>query len=177
VLPSDLYQFADDHTNEPVTIEVNGHLVPVKLDQGYAILDRTWKNGDSVDLNLPMPIRRVVANENVKADLGKVALQRGPIVFCAEGVDNPDGKVRNLLLPDTESLAANYEPSLLNGVETLKGRAFSVVQQPDGSLVKTEQDFKAIPYFAWANRGKGEMTVWLANSDHSVEFPKMTAKQ
>jgi DUF1680 family protein len=72
------------------------------------------------------------------------------------------------MLPDDQSLTATFEPLLLNGVETVEGRAFSVSRDANGSLVKTGQDFKAIPYFAWANRGKGEMTVWLANSENSV---------
>jgi DUF1680 family protein len=113
----------------------------------------------------------VQANENVKADIGRVALQRGPIVFCAEWPDNPDGKVRSLLLPDDQSLTATFEPTLLNGVETLSGKAFDVSKSADGSLTKKEQDFKAIPYYAWANRGKGEMAVWFADSDSSVRIP------
>lgn len=168
VMPGDLYKFSDGATNQPVTLKVNGRQVAIKLNKGYAILTRTWRNGDVIDLNLPMPVRRIVANENVKADIGLVALERGPIVFCAEWPDNPGGKVRNLMLPDDQSLTATFEPLLLNGVETVEGRAFSVSRDTNGSLVKTGQDFKAIPYFAWANRGKGEMTVWLANSENSV---------
>jgi len=118
-----------------------------------------------------MPVRRVVASENVKADAGRIALQRGPIMFCAEWPENPKGKVRNLLLPDDQPLTATFEPSLLNGVETITGRAFGVSKATDGSLVKMEQDFKAIPYFARANRGHGEMAVWIANSESRVTRP------
>ncbi len=169
VMPGDLYQFLDDATNEPVTLKVNGRPMAIKLNQGYATINRTWKSGDVIELNLPMPVRRVVANGSVKADIGRVALERGPIVFCAEWPDNPNGKVRNLMLPDQQPLTATFEPSLLNGVETVAGRAFSVSRSADGSLVKTEQDFKAVPYFAWANRGKGEMAVWLADSAEGVQ--------
>jgi len=170
VAPGDLYQFLDD-AKEAVTLKVNGREVPVKLNHGYASLDRTWKPGDVIELKLPMPIRRVAANSNVKADTDRVALQRGPIVFCAEWPDNPAGKVRNLLLPDDQPLTAKFEPALLNGVETIQGRAFSVAKNADGSLAKTEQDFKAIPYFAWANRGRGEMAVWIARSESAVRVP------
>ena len=145
--------------------------MPVKLDRGYVHLTRSWKAGDVIELNLPMPVRRVVANKNVQADVGRVALQRGPIVFCAEWPDNPGGKVRNLILPDDEPLTARFEPALLNGVETITGKAFSATRDADGRLVKTEQAFKAIPYFAWANRGKGEMEVWLADSESSARVP------
>ena len=138
------------------------------MDNGYAILNRTWKNGDAIELNLPMPVRRVVANKNVKADVGRVALQRGPMVFCAEWPDNPDGKVRNLILPDNQKLTASFEPQLLNGVEVIQGTAFGVSTNDTGSIVKTEQDFKAIPYYAWANRGKGEMAVWFSDSENTL---------
>jgi len=169
-VPGDLYHFLNA-AGDPVTLKVNGQSVAIKLDHGYAVLNRTWKNGDVIELNFPMPVRRVLAKENVKADAGRVALQRGPIVFCAEWPDNPNGKVRNLILPDEQPLTATFEPSLLNGVETIQGRAFSVSKNSDGSLAKTEQDFKAIPYFAWANRGKGEMAVWIADGDDSVRVP------
>ncbi len=167
-VPDDLYKFLD--ATPPVSLKVNGKTVPIKLDKGYVAINRTWKKGDVIELNLPMPVRRVVASENVKADIGRVALQRGPIVFCAEWPDNPDGKVRSLLLPDNGSLVAAFEPSLLNGVETISGKAFAVSKDTAGSLVKKEQDFKVIPYYAWANRGKGEMVVWFADTDSSVRI-------
>lgn len=151
-VPGDLYRFADTNM-QPVTLAVNGKAVKFRVKNGFASLYRSWKPGDVVDLNLPMPIRRVLANPDVKADAGRVALQRGPIVFCAEWPDNPDGKVLGLTLPDNEPLTAEFDPQLLNGVEVIKGRALNADKQ--------EQDFMAIPYFAWANRGPGQMTVWL----------------
>ena len=170
VVPGDLYHFLDTNS-DPVTLKVNGRSVAIKLDHGYAVVNRTWKRGDVIELHLPMPVRRVLAKENVEADAGRVALQRGPIVFCAEWPDNPKGKVRNLILPDDQPLTATFEPALLNGVETIRGRVFRVSKNSDGSLAKTEQNFKAIPYFAWANRGKGEMAVWIADGDASVRLP------
>ena len=151
-IPGDLYRFADTNT-EPVTLAINGRNVKFSVENGYANLSRSWKPGDVVELNLPMPVRRVLANPNVAADVGRVALQRGPIVFCAEWPDNPDGKVIDLTLPDDQLLRAKFEPRLLNGVEVIKGHALNADKQ--------EQDFTAIPYYAWANRGPGEMTVWL----------------
>ena len=102
-VPGDLYRFADTNT-EPVTLTVNGKPVSLKIENGYVNLNRSWKDGDTIELNLPMPVRRVVANKNVQADVNRVALQRGPIVFCAEWPDNPGGNVRNLLLPDDQAL-------------------------------------------------------------------------
>ena len=169
-VPSELYRFVNG-ANEPVTLKVNGNMVPVKLDSGYADLKREWKPGDAVELELPMPVRRIVANAKVEADRGRVALQRGPLVYCAEWPDNPNGKVRNLLLPDSEALSAQFEPALLNGVTVIEGKAYSVTSDGQGGRVKTEQPFKAIPYFAWANRGKGQMAVWIAHEESAVRVP------
>src|SRR6201999_545264 len=107
-VPGDLYKFLDEATNPAVTLKVNGKAVAIKLENGYATMNRTWKKGDIIELNLPMPVRRVLANDNVKSDVGRVALQRGPVVFCAEWPDNPNGKVRNLILPDNQSLTAMF---------------------------------------------------------------------
>ena len=81
-----------------MTIKVNGRPIVIRLDKGYAIIDRVWKGGSTIELNLPMPIRRVVANDQVAADRGRVALERGPILYALEAPDNPNGKVRNLVL-------------------------------------------------------------------------------
>jgi hypothetical protein len=170
-VPGGLYQFLKGAANEPVTLKVNGKEVPIKLDQGYVRLNRSWKKGDVIELNLPMPVQRVLASDKVKADRGRIALQRGPIVFCAEWPDNPNGKVRNLILPRDQSFNATFEPSLLNGVETINGKAVTVSQNADGAMVKAEQPFKAIPYFAWANRGKGEMAVWFTEVGTNAPIP------
>jgi DUF1680 family protein len=169
-VPSDLYKFADQ-AEELVTLKVNGKTVPIELNKGYASVTRNWKNGDFLELDLPMPVRRVAANEKVQADRGRVALQRGPLVYCAEWPDNPNGKVRNLLLTDSQPLTADFEPDVLNGVVAIKGNAYTVTADDAGARVKTEQDFKAIPYYAWANRGRGQMAVWLANHEESVRVP------
>jgi hypothetical protein len=105
----------------------------------------------------------------VEADRGRVALQRGPIVYAAEWPDNPKGKVRNIVLPDTASLTSEFRPDLLNGVQIIRGRASALAYDPRGSVTKTEQDFLAIPYATWANRGPGQMTVWLARSDAAAK--------
>lgn len=171
VVPGDLYRYSDRPPEQPMTLKVNGQTVAANLDKGYATLKRSWKTGDVIELNLPMPVRRVHADGNVAADSGRIALQRGPIVFCAEWPDNPNGKVRSLILPDDQTLTAEFEPHLLNGVETIQGRAFRLSKNADGAAVTTGQPFKAIPYFSWANRGRGEMAVWIANSDAGARLP------
>ena len=152
-----------------MVLKVNGKNVPVTLDKGYVSLSRTWKTGDVIELNMPMPIRRVVANDKVAADRGRVAIERGPIVYAAEWVDNPDGRVRNLMLPDSARLTAEFKPDLLKGVMVVKGKAVALALDAQGKVTRTEQDFTAIPYYAWANRGKGQMIVWLPNSEASAK--------
>jgi hypothetical protein len=177
-VPSDLYRFADN-VNESAALKVNGKPVKIELDHGYATLQRTWKKGDVIDLDLPMPVRRVVANSEVAADRGRVAIQRGPIVYAAEWVDNPAQKVRNLVLPDSSKLTAAFRPDLLNGVEVVQGRAEALAYEAPGKLKRTEEAFTAIPYYAWANRGKGEMIVWLPDTDSAAKptpFPILSMK-
>jgi hypothetical protein len=162
-VPTDLYRFAD-RVAAPVRLAVNGAPVPVALEKGYVRLSRVWAAGDVVTLDLPMPVRRVIASDAVAADRGRVAIQRGPIVYAAEGKDNPDGRVRNLVLDPSAPLAAEMRPSLLGGVTVVTGRATALVTADDGTVARKEQPFTAIPYYAWANRGPGEMTVWLPSS-------------
>ena len=163
-VPGDLYKFADAPAPRP-TLSVNGEAVPLTLTDGYVSIRRTWKAGDVIALDLPMPVRRVVANDHVEADRNRVALQRGPIVYAAEWPDNPDGKVRNIVLPDASGLTAAFQPDLLNGVEVVTGRAIGFKFGEHGNVLKTEQPFKAIPYATWANRGRGQMAVWLARTE------------
>ena len=179
-VPGDLYRFAEQ-VNQPAVLKVNGRPAPVRLDKGYAPLTRLWKSGDTIELLLPMPVRRVVANEQVAADRGRVALQRGPVVYCAEWPDNPNGRVRNLMLPDGARLTAEFRPDLLNGVEVIKGTAYALAYDAQGRVTRNEQALAAIPYYAWANRGPGQMLVWIPNNEASAKpapypTPATTAK-
>jgi hypothetical protein len=163
-VPSDLYRFLDKAT-DPATVRVNGRPVDMTLDMGYATIARTWRAGDVVDINLPMPVRRIVAHEQVEADRDRVALQRGPIVYAAEWADNPEGKVRNLVLADSTDLTTEFRTDLLRGVQIIKGRALALELDEQGATRKSEQPFMAIPYATWANRGRGEMTVWIPRTE------------
>jgi DUF1680 family protein len=163
-VPSDLYRFMDK-PNAAATVKVNGQAVPMTLERGYVTIARAWKAGDVVDVNLPMEIRRVVAHEKVTADKDRVALQRGPIVYTAEWPDNPNGKVRNIVLPDANTLTTEFRADLLNGVQIIKGTAFGLAKDEKDQVKKSEQPFMAIPYATWANRGRGQMAVWLARTD------------
>lgn len=161
---SDLYRFASESSDVPV-LKVNGQAVPIQLDKGYVVLTRNWQQGDVIQLNLPMPVRRVVANDHVAADRGRVALERGPIVYAAEWPDNPKGQVRNLMLPRNERLLAEFKPGLLRGVTVVQGRAIALAYDAQGKVAKTEQEFTAIPYYSWANRGRGPMMVWFPETE------------
>ena len=167
-VPSDLYRFADRPSPAP-RISVDGRPMPLTLSHGFVSLDRVWKPGDAIDLELPMPVRRIKANDKVEADRGRVALQRGPIVYAAEWPDNPGGKVRNILLPDASELTSSFRPDLLNGVQVVTGRAYGLTKDASGRVVKRDQPFTAIPYATWANRGRGQMAVWLASTDAAAK--------
>jgi hypothetical protein len=166
-VPSDLYLFADG-SDEKATLRVNGQPVPLTLEKGYARLDRGWTRGDVIELGLPMPVRRVVAHSSVEADQGRVALQRGPLVYTAEWPDNPGGKVRNLLLLDDAALSSEFRPDLLNGVQVVTGQAVALAYDTEGKVNRRKQAFTAIPYYAWANRGPGEMLVWIPDRETSA---------
>jgi DUF1680 family protein len=142
-VPGDLYSYrASDSSN--VTIMVNGEPATFTTEKGYAVINRKWKSGDRVELNLPMPVRYIKADDKVLANLGKVAMQRGPLVYCAEWPDNTNGKVLEFIAPAVENLKSEFRPELLSGV-----------------TVVSDGNFTAIPYYSWANRGQGEMVVWL----------------
>lgn len=150
-LPGELYYFLDKEQSE-VSLTVNGEPLVLDLRQGFAVIERQWRQGDVVELNLPMPVRRVAANENVKDDSNKVALTRGPLVYCVEGIDH-GGSVLDLSIPDESKFELEHKHSLLNGVTIIRGKAL----KKSGSL----QELTAIPYYAWSHRGNGEMAVWL----------------
>ncbi len=124
--------------------------------------------GDTIEYTLPMPVRRVLAAEPVADHIGAVALQRGPVVYCAEGVDN-GGNVFDLVLPDGAKLQAVFVPELLNGVEVIRGTATLVAKDKDGKPADKAVSFQAVPYYAWANRADGEMAVWLARTKAAVK--------
>lgn len=159
-VPSDLYRYLNK-SDKKVALKVNGKSIALDMEKGFARVSRTWKKDDIIELNLPMPIRRVVSNEKVEANAGRVALVCGPIVYCAEGVDN-DGQVFNIVLSDDVPLEAKYREDMLGGVTVIRGKARSLYPREDGKSVETkEQEFVAIPYYAWSHRGVGEMAVWL----------------
>jgi DUF1680 family protein len=148
-------------------IKINDRSVPVRVEKGYARINRRWERGDKMELTLPMPVERIEANPKVRQNAGRVALQRGPVVYCLEETDN--GKdLNDLILPRAAKLTAKFEPRLLGGVVTIAGKA----QRRDPAKWKNELyrpvatplkpvPIKAVPYAVWGNRRPGEMIVWI----------------
>jgi len=165
-VPSDLYRYADAG-REKVALKVNGESVALEVESGFARIRRTWKRGDTIDLDLPMPIRRVIAHSAVQEDVGRVALERGPIVYCLEGVDH-DGTVSNIVLPDEAKLHAEHRANLLGGVTVLRGTARALHRDADGTVAAKPITITAVPYYAWSHRGTGEMAVWLARMEEKA---------
>lgn len=168
VVPSDLYKFTSTNSNKPV-IKVNGQDVTYEIQNGYAVINRSWKKNDVVDVALPMEVKRVVAIEKIKDDIGKVALQRGPIMYCAEWADN-NGKAGNIIIPAAANFTVEFKPALLNGVMTLKTEVPVVSIKNDETIFTEKKMVTVIPYYSWANRGKGEMTVWFPEKVKDVEL-------
>jgi uncharacterized protein len=159
-VPSDLYSFVDK-AEEPPVIKVNGVDRPLNVHRGYAMIADKWQDGDKIEISLPMPVRKVVANENVKADNGRICIQRGPLVYCAEAVDN-NGKALNIVLPESAKLETELRPDLLNGMTVIIGEAQAQYFDQKSRTIKTKlQKLTVIPYYAWNHRGVGEMEVWF----------------
>jgi DUF1680 family protein len=161
-VPSDLYRFMDQN-NQKATLKVNDQSVALDIDKGFVRIHRMWQEGDMIDLDLPMPVRRVLSHQNVKDNVGRTAVQRGPVVYCFEGADNPQG-VAGLVLPSDAALHPEYRKDLLGGIVKITGQG--KIQQPkeEGKTVLQDIEVVGIPYYAWAHRGKNEMAVWLPKS-------------
>ncbi len=168
-LPNNLYHFSKE-SNAKVVISVNGKITAYQIQNGYAILKRTWNKNDHIQVILPMEARRVASDTLIKNNIGKLSLQRGPIMYCAEWKDNA-GSTSNIILPESAKINTQFNPDLLNGVMVLKSQSFQVLISANGQEIKTiAKPFIAIPYYAWANRGKGEMTVWIPEKVTATEL-------
>jgi DUF1680 family protein len=169
-VPSDLYRYMKKN-DEKVTLQLNGDRVALDIDKGFVCVERRWKKGDVIELNLPMPVRRVLCNEKARENADKVALQRGPIVYCAEEADNGKNVSRILLSADVR-LKPEYRKDLLGGLCVISARirSWHLDREP---VFPDKQTFVAIPYYAWSHRGPGEMTVWLPRY---LELPEANTK-
>lgn len=151
---------------EEWSLEVNGEAVDASLEAGYLVLDREWKPGDRITLSLSMAVRRLYADPRVEAARGRVALARGPLIYCIESVDN-ETPVERIALPRTSELSAHQRTDLLGEIVTIDAEACRLVPSAVGDLytdappVREKTQLTAIPYYAWANREVGDMSVWI----------------
>jgi len=149
------------------SLAVNGAPLEARVERGYACLSRHWEPGDTVDLNLDMPVEKMEAHPEVLHDFGRVALQRGPIVYCLEDVDH-DIDVREIAIRPDAVLTPRFDPTILGGVVVLEGvgltgtrdRWTNALYLPRGGQ-RRKTRLRAIPYYAWDNRAAGAMTVWV----------------
>jgi uncharacterized protein len=161
-IPGGLYKFIDQNADS-VVINVNGEMLSSgKIDKGYVVIDRKWKAGDIISINIPMPVRKVTADPRVTADTGKIAIQRGPLIFCAEWPDNNQGKVLNLVFNPETPLTTEFVPSMLGGTRVVRTTGVQSERAPGGKVeFFGEIPVTLIPYALWNNRGPGQMMVWL----------------
>lgn len=167
--PGSLYRY---ESTEPAiyTLFVNGKKTSPVLDKGYARIEREWAPGDVVELTLPMRVERVRSHDLVIENRHCVALERGPLVYCVESIDNEDN-IRNFVVDSRAKLEYVFEPSLLNGIGTIQGNALRA-QRDTGKIVTTHPGkIVAIPFYAFGNRGKSEMSVWLAATPGKAVLP------
>ncbi|WP_293672136.1 glycoside hydrolase family 127 protein [uncultured Parabacteroides sp.] len=166
VVPSDLYTFSDGK-QLGYSIKVNGEAVKSGLEKGYFSVSRQWKKGDVVEVHFDMEPRTVKANAKVEADRGRVAVERGPVVYCAEWPDN-DFSVLNVLVNQKPEFTLERKPDLLHGINEIKTAAQTLSYDASGRLAVKDVTLTLIPYYAWAHRGKGEMSVWLPQQVNAV---------
>jgi hypothetical protein len=168
-MPGGLYKFTDQNS-ESVRLSVNGTPVSLDIKEGYALISRKWKKGDKVEIDFPMPVRTVVADERVKDDNGKIAVQRGPLIYCTEWPDNNDGNVLNLVLNKDIGFTAEFKPELLGGTEIIKSLGHQSKRTLKGKVeILPYETVTFIPYALWNNRGPGQMMVWIPFTEISAK--------
>jgi DUF1680 family protein len=159
VAPGTLYQYSDGKSLS-YTVSVNGQPVESTLHDGYFSINRQWKKGDRVAVHFDMEPRTVRANNRVTADLGRISVERGPLVYCAEWPDNRFD-LSGTLMNRTPQFQVVSQPDLLYGVNVLQTPAQTLQYNDAGQLGVAAVNLTLIPYYAWAHRGPGAMSVWL----------------
>ena len=154
-------------------LSVNGEARRAAVEGGYAIISRAWSDGDAVQLNLSMPVERVMPHPQIRQTAGQIALQRGPLIYCLEQVDNGP-RLANVCIPAESELGSVWDGELFGGVPVISGQALRIERRDEGAQLyrhvsraanaTSKFAFKAIPYYLWANRQRGEMRVWIRSS-------------
>lgn len=177
VVPSDLYIFSDN-VRPKYSVKVNGLEVHSELKQGYFTVNRKWKKGDKVEIHFDMDVRTVRANNKVEADRGRIAIERGPVVYCAEWPDN-DFNVLNVLVNRSPEFEVVSRPDLLCGIDQIRTQAQTLEYDDKGRLTVKDHMLTLIPYYAWCHRGSGNMAVWLpdeVNATRPAAVPTLASK-
>ena len=177
VVPGDLYSYTDKKKLS-YTVKVNGEKVDAELEKGYFTVSRSWKKGDKVSVHFDMEVRTVKASHNVEADRGKVSVERGPVVYCAEWPDN-DFSVLSPVLPKKPVFKVIDKPDMLYGIKMIQTDAQLLAYNDEGMIDVNNVKLNMIPYYAWAHRGSGEMAVWLSNdlsSSRPVQPPTIASE-
>ncbi|SHI31869.1 hypothetical protein SAMN05444280_10181 [Tangfeifania diversioriginum] len=170
-VPGDLYSFMNQPSSSTV-FKVNGEIVSPETKNGYAEIAKNWEAGDKIEIEFPYEIRKIIAHPNIEDDWEKMALQLGPLVYCTEWADYDDPDILSLVLQENAELSYAFQPEKLGGVNIILGDALGTkTVSSEGETETYPREFKAIPYYAWAHRGKGQMAVWIPTSEKSA-LPK-----
>lgn len=160
-VPTDLYTYVDPH-KPGIRITVNGKKIKNTLSNGYAVINRTWKKGDKITLEMDMPVRRTQAHPAVTYNEGLLSMERGPILYALEGTDQSSPYLFDMVIPRNASIQSYYDPNLLEGVVVLEGES-------------NKGTFKAIPYSTWNNRGKTQLITWIPETEeYAIPQPEPT---
>lgn len=171
IVPGDLYRSVGDGAHlSDLSLKMNGKPARYNYENGYAVVEAEWKKGDVVDIDFPMEVRMIAAKDSLKQDNNRIAIQRGPLVYCIEGADN-DNKAWNIIVPENTSFKAIPYKILTENVIALQAELPVLSVNENGTEVKTEKKkITAIPYYTWANRGKNEMQLWLPTKISSIKI-------
>lgn len=153
------------------TFKLNGAPLKPPIEKGYAKLLRHWSDGDSIEMDLPLSVQAIQAHPSVLENRGRVALRRGPVIYCFEQADQ-QADIDRLVLPASAKLEGRFQPRLLNGVSVIEGSAFlkpavswdDQLYQPANNKLEGPVPVRAAPYCTWGNRGAGKMAVWIESS-------------
>ncbi|MEP6726514.1 MAG: beta-L-arabinofuranosidase domain-containing protein [Bacteroidota bacterium] len=169
VAPGNLYTFTGDDKNIPVLV-INNKPVSYKTENGYAVIEREWKKGDEVVWMIPMEVKKIISGDQLKQDKDRLALQRGPLVYCVEGADN-NGKAWNIVFPVKTQVTSVPYKILDEQVVALEATVPVITMAPDSYSLQTEtKKITAIPYYTWCNRGSNQMQVWLPVKINDVKL-------
>jgi DUF1680 family protein len=160
-VPGGLYQFRDKGAETALSLSLNGKPLQYKMENGYLVIEREWSTNDAIVLNIPMNIQRVTSRNEVKSNIERVAIQRGPLIYCVEGIDN-EGRAVNIVLPKKAALSTISQNILSEKVISIQAEATVLGISADGENIQMKnRKITAIPYYTWSNRGPGQMLVWL----------------